>query len=46
MTTTTTTTSIDLEALAADFRRDGYVVVSGLFGDAAIDALEASLVAT
>src|SRR5690349_11229330 len=41
-----TTTAIDLEPLAADFRRDGYVVVSGLFGEEAMDALEASLVAT
>ena len=44
--TTTSTTSIDLDTLAADFRRDGYVVVSGLFSDEALDALEASLVAT
>jgi hypothetical protein len=54
MTTTTTTTTstgaaapaIDLAALAADFRRDGYVVVRGLFDDEQLAALEASLVAT
>lgn len=36
---------IDIAALAADFARDGYVVVSGLFSDLASDELERSLVA-
>lgn len=40
-----TTTSIDLDTLAADFHRDGYVIVSGLFSEEAMDALEAALVA-
>jgi Phytanoyl-CoA dioxygenase (PhyH) len=41
----TTTSPIDLDALEADFRRDGYVVVSGLLDDAELDALEAALTA-
>ena len=41
----TTTHPIDLDALEADFRRDGYVVVSGLLDDAELDALEAALTA-
>ena len=42
----TRTSPVDLDALEADFRRDGYVVVSGLFTADELDALEASLVAT
>ena len=41
----TTTHPIDLDALEADFRRDGYVVVSGLLDDDELDALEAALTA-
>ena len=41
----TTTHPIDLDALEADFRRDGYVVVSGLLDDTELDALEAALTA-
>ena len=44
-TTETPTAGIDLDALEADFRRDGYVIVSGLFTDDETDALEASLTA-
>jgi hypothetical protein len=39
------TTSLDLSALAQSFDRDGYVVVSNLFTDDELAALEASLVA-
>lgn len=38
-----TTTTIDLAALAADFARDGFVVVSGLFSEDDTAALEQSL---
>lgn len=41
----TTATNLDLDLLAADFDRDGYVVVSGLFTDSEIDELEAALTA-
>jgi ectoine hydroxylase-related dioxygenase (phytanoyl-CoA dioxygenase family) len=38
-----TTATIDLAALEADFRRDGFVVVSGLLSEDEIGALEASM---
>jgi ectoine hydroxylase-related dioxygenase (phytanoyl-CoA dioxygenase family) len=39
----TTTSAPELETLLADFSRDGYVVVSGLFDDTELAALESSL---
>lgn len=44
-TTDSSTTSIDLAALVADFRRAGYVIVSGLFTETEIADLEQSLTA-
>ena len=40
---TDTSTRIDLDILEENFRRDGYVVVAGLFSDDELDALEAAL---
>lgn len=41
----TTTTNLDLDALTANFRRDGYVVVSGLFSEEETAELDAALTA-
>ncbi len=43
MLTDDTTTGLDLGALTADFLRDGYVVVSGLYDDALISTIEAEM---
>jgi hypothetical protein len=40
-----TQTAFDLDALADAFQRDGYVVVSGLFDEAELEELQASLAA-
>lgn len=43
---TTNLPRIDLDELTSDFKRDGYVVVSGLFTEEELTKLEYSLVAT
>lgn len=40
---TTTHSPLDLDTLTAEFARDGYVVVSGLFRDDELDRLQASM---
>lgn len=40
---TTTHSPLDLDTLTAEFVRDGFVVVSGLFSDDELDQLQASM---